>query len=229
MNYYGTDEHKRQMEELDKGIFSKLSLEAADREKVLENGYVIKFYVADNDHQMGCTPENAEVCRLYRDNELIFEWKKIYGKSLMAKIIHHSDGNEYFVFNEDLYGYSVLDLNTMECMHYMPAQSYKENSEEFEETFIWCDCFYNPEMNLLAVEGCYWACPYSLIVVDFSNPLIPVEVEDWLDVLNKMVELDLDTPHISFEKWDGNKLFGKGLDEGNVKFSLDDRVEVVLT
>ena len=44
-----------------------------------------------------------------------------------------------------------------------------------------------------------------------------------------MVELDLDTSHICFEKWDGNKLFGKGLDEGNVKFSLDERVEVVLT
>ena len=59
-------------------FFSKLSLEAADREKVLENGYVIKFYVADNDHQMGCMPENAEVCRLYR--EIIYKSVTIHSK-----------------------------------------------------------------------------------------------------------------------------------------------------
>ena len=67
-------------------------------------------------------------------------------------------------------------------MHYIPAQSYGKYPEEFEETFLWCKCYYNPVNDLLAVDGCYWACPYSLIVLDFSHPMTAVEAEDWADV-----------------------------------------------
>lgn len=71
------------------------------------------------------------------------------------------------MFDEDLYGYSVLNLKTLECVHYIPSESHLDN----KETFIWCDVNYNINNNLLVVSGCYWATPYTLIVVDFTKPM----------------------------------------------------------
>lgn len=38
------------------------------------------------------------------------------------------------------------------------------------ETFIWTGTHYNKNTKLPVVEGCFWACPFDLLVVDFSDP-----------------------------------------------------------
>ncbi|MBO4473886.1 MAG: hypothetical protein J5750_03125 [Clostridiales bacterium] len=184
MNYYGTEEYKKEMEVLEEQIFSKIRFTEPDRVRELEDGYRVEYYYyADEEHRLpGHAPVDGEICRLFRNEEQIYEWKNTDGNSRMADIIHHANGKTYLVFDEDLYGYSVLDLTTRCCMHYIPEESKRKTIEEMVETFIWCRCFYDPKTNQMAVDGCYWASPDSLIVLDFSDPMKTVETENWIDI-----------------------------------------------
>lgn len=80
--------------------------------------------------------------------------------------VEHSNGKRYLFFSIDLYGYSILDLSDFQMYHYVPEESFKEG----KETFIWTDIFYCKNNNILAVDGCFWACPFSTHFYDFSVP-----------------------------------------------------------
>ena len=79
----------------------------------------------------------------------------------------------YLIFRTELYGYSVLEVERGQEMHYVPACVHPEEGQKPEEVFIWTSADYDPGADLLAVTGCIWACPYSTIVLDFSRPLQP--------------------------------------------------------
>lgn len=96
---------------------------------------------------------------------LVYEYDIIDDCQLLT-IIKHRNGSDYILFNIDLYGYSVLEPKTGKVAHYVPAESFKGG-----ETFIWLDAFYCAANDLLAVDGCYWACPWSNQFHDFSDPL----------------------------------------------------------
>ena len=195
MNYYGSEEYNQLIKELDKLVYSKCNLTKETSKKVLDDNYSIKYYYyKDLDSN-----KDGEICRLYKDDDLVYEWKNIYGKSRFATIINHSDSNKYLVFNEDLYGYSVLNLKTLDCIHYIPSESRLDN----KETFIWCNVNYNQKNNLLVVSGCYWATSYSLIVLDFTKPMEIIESSNWLNLPSKYYELGMD---IDFKYFDNNKL-----------------------
>ncbi len=123
-------------------------------------------------------------------------------------MIKHSNGKTYLIFTEDLYGYSVLELETLKSVHYLPKESYLEG-EEFKETFIWTDMHYNKANNFLAVGGCFWAEPSSVIYFDFSNPLDIVEDNKWVNIRNKVAPDYEQYDEILFEKWDKNMLICK--------------------
>lgn len=228
MNYYGTEAYNKRISELDDRMFSGIDFSAADREKELENGYSVRYYdyAYEENRKPGWAPENGEICRLYHSGKIIYEWKNTDGKSRMANIIHHSDGNDYFVFDEDLYGYSVLNLKSMKSMHYIPAESYTEPSSEMQETFIWCDCFYNPGTNRLAVNGCFWACPYNVIVLDFSNPMNPIEAEDWIDVYSACSAGNKDIGDIEFVQWKDSKMICRADNPPIEKLRINGNIEV---
>ncbi|SEW03259.1 hypothetical protein SAMN05216413_0906 [Ruminococcaceae bacterium KH2T8] len=213
MNYYGTEKYKERMKMLDESIFSRIMFDEPEREKELESGYLVRYYYyADEENcKPGYAPVDGEICRLFKDDNLIFEWKNTDGHSRMASIIHHADGYTYFVFDEDLYGYSVLNLDSLQCMHFIPAESYGTYPDEFKETFIWCDCFYNPENNLLAVDGCFWACPGDVIVLDFKDPMTAVEPNDWHSIYRKYRCDDPDLDDIEFDSWDNDTLVCKAI------------------
>ena len=195
MNFYGSEEYNQLIKELDKLVYSKCNLTKETSKKVLDDNYSIKYYYyKDLDSN-----KDGEICRLYKDDDLVYEWKNIYGKSRFATIINHSDSNKYLVFNEDLYGYSVLNLKTLDCIHYIPSESRLDN----KETFIWCNVNYNQKNNLLVVSGCYWATSYSLIVLDFTKPMEIIESSNWLNLPSKYYELGMD---IDFKYFDNNKL-----------------------
>ena len=195
MNYYGSEEYNQLIKELDKLVYSKCNLTKETSKKVLDDNYSIKYYYyKDID-----SSKDGEICRLYKDKKMIYEWKNIYDKSRYATIIKHSDGNKYLLFSIDLYGYSVLNLKTLECINYIPSESYLDN----KETFIWCDVNYYPKNNLLVVSGCYFASPYSLIVLDFTKPMEIVDSSNWLNLPSKYYELGCD---IDFKCWKDNKL-----------------------
>ena len=92
----------------------------------------------------------------------------------------------------------------MQSVHYIPQESHETDKSRFEETVIWAVPHYDPESSLLAVEGCLWAYPYTVLVVDFSDPMQIVEARQWLDLNG-----DIDSGHydeISFIGWDEDSL-----------------------
>lgn len=79
--------------------------------------------------------------------------------------IRHRNGRLYGFYRTELYGHSIFDFDTLKSVHYVP-----EHTEIGEEFFIAVDAIYSPVHHLLAVSGCYWACPWRFEVYDFSNP-----------------------------------------------------------
>ena len=228
MNYYGTGKYIEEMKKLDDQVFSKIRFDEPEREKELESGYLVRYYYyADEENcKPGYAPVDGEICRLFKNDKLIFEWKNTDGNSRMASIIHHADGYTYFVFDEDLYGYSVLNLDSLQCMHFIPAESYGTYPDEFKETFIWCGCFYNPENNLLAVDGCFWACPGDVIVLDFKDPMTAVEPKDWHSIYGKCGCDDPDLDDVEFNSWDKDTLVCKATGANPVAFDIEGKCKV---
>lgn len=99
-------------------------------------------------------------------NKIMAEIKNIYGIPFFSEI-RHRDGHHYLLFSIDLYGYSIMDLADYSMHHFVPEESIFHQ----EETFIWTDAMYCPQNNFLAVDGCYWACPYGVEFFDLSDPL----------------------------------------------------------
>ena len=85
---------------------------------------------------------------VYQNNKDIFSFKTI-DDDYQCKVFSHQNGHEYLFFKKDLYGYSILDLSDMRDSDYFPTASFPTG-----ETFIWCEPFYNPVNNIVAVDGC---------------------------------------------------------------------------
>ncbi len=106
--------------------------------------------------------------KIYKDTQFIFEYNCIdMVGDFCSLIIDEIDNKQYFVFREDLYGYSVFDINEKIFFRFFPQMVLDRN-----EDFIWTDIKYNQKTRLCIVDGCYWAAPNSLLVIDFSNPMI---------------------------------------------------------
>ena len=127
-----------------------------------------------------------------------------------AALFRHANGLRYLVFRIDLYGYGVVELESGRELHYIPAASYPEEGETFQETFIWTGADYDPQSNLLAVDGCYWACPASTMVLDFSDPLAEQPVERWFDIRDIIDPDDMTYEDIELVGWKNGVLCLKG-------------------
>jgi hypothetical protein len=209
MNWYGTQEHTDQLRDYDRRLFSKCTFGEPTGGYTLDDGYEVISYnlVDDAPCEPFHVPDSAMLCRLYKNGVFIFEWRHIGGHSRPARLIHHSNGKSYLVFYEYyLYGYSVLDLSDMKCAHYILQESADCYDEHFKETFIWVVPHYDPESDLLAVEGCIWAAPYSIIILDFSDPLKIVEADKWLDLGGDMDNSTYGEIYDDFKAWEPDAL-----------------------
>lgn len=143
---------------------------------------------------------HASECELMDETKsVVYTWRNINDDGEFYKIIEHSDGNLYLIFRIDLYGYSVLNLSTLRDFHYIPSGSFPEG-----ETFIWTDVFYNRKNNMLAVSGCYWACPYEIMLLEFSHPL--TEPGELIRVQDCLAHSAASYDDIDFAAWCGTDL-----------------------
>ena len=141
-------------------------------------------------------------CILSQSGQPFAQWQSVSNSAVFYRVIHHSNGREYLIFRQDLYGYSVLDLESGESLRFYPEASL--GGKGFRETFIWTDVMYNTVTNVLAVDGCYWACPYSLHLFDFAEPMS--ESPRYVDMI-ECFEGGYDVyDDISFVAWDGGDL-----------------------
>ena len=208
MNYYGSPEHMAILRDYDDRVFSHCDFSKPSDEYSPGDEYLIRCYSAVDDSELTRKPyrdlNTGLVSRMYHKNKLVFEWRFTGASPRKASIIHHADGRTYLLYFEDLYGYSVLDLSSMQSVHYIPQESHETDKSRFEETIIWAVPHYDPDSSLLAVEGCIWAYEYTVLVVDFNDPMRIVEAKQWLDLNG-----DIDSGHydeINFIKWNEDTL-----------------------
>ena len=198
-NYYGTSRWNNYIKEKEEQYKTyKESIELFNEE--INEGYIVEhnLYIDNENRYIG------DKCRLILNDNCLFEWKNYYGKSQLHRVINHKNGNTYFIYNEDLYGYSVIDLNSKEHINYLPFESYRDISDSrYKDTFIFCDSHYNEYNNKIAIEGCFWAAPYSIITFDFSEPLTIKTIEYWKDVQNINSG---NYNSLDFIKWNNDKL-----------------------
>lgn len=95
--------------------------------------------------------------------ETLFSIRRNYA-SFWHTFVLHSNEDEYLLCGEDYQGYTVVNLTkrTKRTVLLLPAlKGYG---------FCWASAMPSPDGRMLAVDGCYWACPYEIVFFDFSNP-----------------------------------------------------------
>ena len=208
MNYYGSPEHMAVLQDYDDRVFSQCDFSKPFVEYIPCDDYLIRCYSAVDENESTRKRYRDQntglISRLYHKDEQIFEWRFFGTSPRNASIIHHANGRTYLLYYEDLYGYSVLDLSSMQSVHYIPQESHETDKSRLRETVIWVVPHYDPESSLLAVEGCIWASPYTVLVVDFSDPMKIAEAGHWLDLNG-----DIDSGYydeINFIEWNDDSL-----------------------
>ena len=185
MNVYHTPEYQAYRQKCG-FVFSeehRSSLPGETRE--LPEGYSVRtdYYAGQLTYQLRAARHRL----LDSGGQVVYTWDNMDYDGEFYTLIAHANGNHYLVFREDLYGYSVLEVETGRAVHYFPDRSWNQKWE----TFIWTGVNYDPRTNLLAVSGCYWACPNGTLLLDFSDPLEEQDWAGWLDIQD-VVDPDLD-------------------------------------
>jgi len=78
--------------------------------------------------------------------------------------IEHANGNEYLLCGEDYQGQTIVNLSEGTTRSFFPPAAYEGHG------FCWTAAYASEDSAILAVDGCYWACPYEIVFFDFSKP-----------------------------------------------------------
>ncbi|MCL2528280.1 MAG: hypothetical protein FWE42_07660 [Defluviitaleaceae bacterium] len=132
---------------------------------------------------------------------LVHEYINQYGHPFFCTPVTHSNGRKYLAYKEDLYGYSVLELETKKIFKYFPTASWKGG-----ETFIVTDIHYNPSNDIVAAGGCYWACPTGVFLFEIKDPM--AQFTRYLDIQKIMGNYDK-YDSLDFQSWEGADLLLK--------------------
>ena len=186
-----------------------------DRTEKLADGFSVRFQVYHGEIDGRNLLYVSENTLFDKEDKAVFTWRNLDVDGEFASLLCHANGRHYLVFRIDLYGYGVVELESGRELHYIPAAAYPEEGETFRETFIWTGADYDPQSSLLAVDGCYWACPASTMVLDFSDPLAEQPAERWFDVRD-IIDPDYDIyEDIELVSWENGVLCLRGDGEAN--------------
>lgn len=165
-------EHRKQFDYI---FIDKYKCNEDETKQLKYNGHFIKTsYYSDHSHEKLKFNANTSKTDIFDCNgNKVAEIRNIdYSVDLFSEI-EHSNGKYYLIFSIDLYGYSLLNMSNYQIYHYIPEESFKQG----KETFIWTDTFYCKKNNIIAVDGCFWACPFSTYFYDFTEPeILPYDV-----------------------------------------------------
>ncbi len=173
-----------------------MSSKYKERRKEIENFFEIADVVADSAEEHTSPSESYKLVieeynkgadtwsysrgRVYdSNNNIVADIKRNYGMFWHCWF-QHQNGFEYLLCGEDYQGYTFVNLTTGTVQSYFPEEAYNGAG------FCWAKVFPSDDGKLMAVEGCYWACPYALVLYDFSDPeSLPLNellrVEDLID------------------------------------------------
>lgn len=189
MNVYHTPQYQAYRQECAFVFSEEHRSSLPGKTELLSEGYSVRtdYYTGQGRYQLHAARHRL----LDSGGQVVYTWDNINDDGEFYQLIPHANGNHYLVFREDLYGYSVLEVETGRTMHYIPEKSWPLDGRQGKETFIWTNVAYDAATSLLAVWGCYWACPNGTLLLDFSDPLEEQDWKRWLDVQD-VVDPDLD-------------------------------------
>jgi hypothetical protein len=77
----------------------------------------------------------------------------------------HPNGHDYLICGEDYQGQTIVELDTGRRVDHLPQDA------ESGTGFCWAAHYVSSNRRYLAVDGCIWACPYELVIFDFTDPM----------------------------------------------------------
>jgi len=98
-----------------------------------------------------------------KSNKIITDVKRNFS-SFWHTWVAHTNGNEYLLCGEDYQGQTVVNLTKGTVKNHFPETGFDGHG------FCWANAMPSKNCEVLAVEGCYWACPYDVVFFDFKNP-----------------------------------------------------------
>ncbi len=98
-----------------------------------------------------------------KNNKVIADIKRNYSH-FWYSWVQHANGNEYLLCGEDYQGQTIVNVTKGTTKNYFPEAGFDGYG------FCWLNAIASNKGNIIAVEGCYWACPYDIVFFDFSNP-----------------------------------------------------------
>ena len=113
-----------------------------DEQFPLMDGYSIrsKAYIDDGDlHLCGSESELLD-----KEGKVRYAWRNLDMDGEFCSLFRHRNGKHYLIFRTELYGYSVLEVESGQEMHYVPACVHPEEGQKAEEVFIWTGADYAP-------------------------------------------------------------------------------------
>lgn len=228
-NYYRYDmqiarylEHREDIE----AVFTddNLSSEPPKRIMLGEDKYQLDISLYNT--KQGCWPYTRGVVR-GRDGEVIADVKRNYSDFWHCYVEGHPKGNDYLICGEDYQGQTVVNLTTKDVITNFPDDGYDGIG------FCWTYAAVSPDKRTLAVYGCYWACPFEIVLFDFTDPdLLPYreigrysemfyDFKGWKDDDTLLLTRDVD-----YRKSDGKK-FDELTEEEWKDVTDDDIVEEI--
>lgn len=130
-------------------------------------------------------PYTRGIVRRARGGKVVADVKRNFSH-FWHSWVQHANGNEYLLCGEDYQGQTIINLTTGDTQSYFPESGYGGGG------FCWTAAYSSPDSTIVAVDGCYWACPYEIVFFDFANPeVLPyreylrvgdiVDCAGWLD------------------------------------------------
>jgi hypothetical protein len=119
-----------------------------------------KYFFRANSYKQTDPERNWTVARIeifQAGGQKLFEF--IRDEDLVCCCWLNVNDAEYFICPEDFEGQSIYDL-TNDRFYSFASQ---------KDPFIWTEIVPSPDKTKLAVIGCYWACPFELVIYDISD------------------------------------------------------------
>ena len=158
------------------------------------------YEIVKDAYRLGATSFGGGEYTLFDTHKTqIISWRCIDDRAEFFSLIRRADGKFYLVFRQDLYGYSVLELDRGRIMRFVP-----DAWLDGKESFIWDGVHYLRDWDALAASGCYWAAPNGVHLVSFAEPMS--EEQRYVDVLDCMQGGYDIYEQVDFAGFEGNKL-----------------------
>lgn len=124
-----------------------------------------RYRLVVTNHTTGPGTWNYTKGQVFEGERLVTSVCRNYGSFPFLFVEDHPNGHDYLVCGSDYQGQTVVELDTGVRWDHQP----KSAAEGFG--FCWANYTVSPSKRTLAVSGCFWACPYEVWFVDFSEPM----------------------------------------------------------